>query len=138
MKISSAFPSKYLKAADLPEGRDVFVKIDDVQMEVMEQQSEEKPVCYFIDKQKGLVLNSTNATAIANAFGDDTETWHGRTIALFATTTNFGGRVVPCIRVRVPRPAAAQPAPAPVPQPEPQETENADFGDAGLGDDCPF
>ena len=36
MKIGSAFPGKYLKAADL-DGRDVLVTMDTVVMEVMPQ-----------------------------------------------------------------------------------------------------
>lgn len=131
MKISSAFQSKYLKAADLPEGRDVFVKIDDVQMEVMETQGDEKPVLSFIGKKKTMVLNQTNANAISSVLGDDTEAWHGHSIALFTATTSYNGRTVPCLRVRVPRPAATQPAPAPAPTQAPPEQEMA-------GEDCPF
>ena len=116
MRISSVFPSRFLKASDLPDGRDVRVVIDDVQMEMMEQQNEEKPVCYFQGKDRGLVLNVTNATTISAVLGDDTEAWRGQSIVLFSSTTSFGGRVVPCIRVRVPRPAAPVPQPAPAPQ----------------------
>ncbi len=65
MKISKAFPSKYLKTSDLPEGQDVRVVIDDVRLELMEQTGEEKPVVYFRGKDAGLVLNVTNANAIA-------------------------------------------------------------------------
>lgn len=131
MKISTAFPGKYLKAGDLPDGQDVRVVIDDVRMELMEQQNEEKPVCYFLGKDRGLVLNVTNANSISSVLGDDTEQWHGMPIVLFATTTSFSGRTVACLRVRVPR----QPGPAPAPQ----ETPIADHSDAAAGDDdVPF
>lgn len=106
MRISSAFPSKYLKASDIPDGREVHLKIDTVQIESMETTGDEKPVLYFIDREKGLVLNKTNADAIASVMGDDTDQWRGKPIILFATTTSFGGRTVPCLRVRVPRPSA--------------------------------
>ncbi len=134
MRISSAFPSKYLKATDLPDGRDVRVTIDDVRMELMEQQNEEKPVCFFVGKDRGLVLNRTNADTIAASLGDDTATWNGATVVLFATTTSYGGRTVPCIRVKCPRPApqTQQPATAPPPQ------ETGIAADETSGDDIPF
>ena len=135
MRISNAFPSKYLMASDLPDGRDVRVVIDDVRMELMEQQNEEKPVCYFQGKDRGLVLNVTNANTISAVLGDDTEVWIGHTVMLFATTTSFAGRTVPCIRVRVPRPTT-QPVPVAL---APQETPIADHSDAAAGDDeVPF
>ena len=131
MKISSAFPSKYLRACDLPDDPDVRLVIDDVRMELMEQQHEEKPVCYFQGKDRGLVLNVTNANIISAVLGDDTEAWNGHTVMLFAITTNNAGRTVPCIRVFVPLRTAQR---APVAS-APQETPNADHSDAAAGDD---
>ena len=117
MKISSAFPSKYLKATDIPPGRDVALQIDEVRLEAMEQSKDEKPVLYFIGKQKGLVLNKINGEiTLGNAYGDDCDAWHGRPVVLFASTTMFQGKNVPCIRLRVPNaprqemPNAADPA----------------------------
>lgn len=48
MRISSAFSSKYLRASDIPDGRDAHVKIGTVQLEQMEQGGggDEKPVVY--------------------------------------------------------------------------------------------
>ena len=129
MKISSAFPSKYLKASDIPEGRDISLKIDEVWMENMEQSKDEKPVLYFIGKDKGLVLNVTNGNTLADAYGDDTDDWHGRPVALYASTTTYQGRNVPCLRVRVPRSAPAPVAPR-------QETPVA--ADYAATDDIPF
>lgn len=140
MKISSAFPSKYLKASDIPDGRDVIVKIDVVRMEIMtEAGTEEKPILYFVGKEKGLVLNQTNAGTLATALGDDTETWHGQTVTLFTTTTQFNGRTVPCIRLRVPRQAPPAPQRAPVKAPVPVN-EPAPSNENGnvMDDDIPF
>lgn len=100
MKVSDAYPSKYLKAADIP--RDVAVIIDYVDMETMEQSDDTKPVVYFQGKTKGLVLNKTNALSIEMAYGDEMDDWRGKEITLFATTTMYGGKRVPCLRVRVP------------------------------------
>ena len=101
MKISTAFPSKYLRAGDL-QGREVKVVIDSVQMEdVSGDGTEEKPVAYFVGKQKGLVLNKTNAGKLAAGFGDDTDEWLGKEILIYPDTTQFQGRMVDCLRVRV-------------------------------------
>jgi hypothetical protein len=123
-----------LKAADLPNGQDVPVKMADVRLEMMEQAREEKPVLYFIGKEKGLVLNVTNANTISDRYGDDTETWHGQPIVLLGTTTEFGGKTVPCIRAKMPRPPAN-----PAPVAPPPQTPIADNSDAVAGDDeIPF
>ena len=51
MRISGAFPSPYLKAADL-QGRRVPVKI--LRVEMQDFGDEAKPVVYFEGKSKGL------------------------------------------------------------------------------------
>lgn len=98
--INALFPSKWLKAADI-EGRDVRGTI--VGVDTQEVGDDDiKPVVTFRERElKPLVLNKTNANLISAALGtSDTRHWIGRTIVLFATTTEFGGRRVPCIRVR--------------------------------------
>ncbi len=70
MKINEAFPSNYLKAADLQD-REVTVTMADVKMEKLGDDS--RPVLYFRGKEKGLVLNKTNANNIASRYGDDTD-----------------------------------------------------------------
>ena len=101
MKISSAFPSNYLKAADLQD-RNVMVKIDRVDMEKIGE--DEKPVLYFVGKTKGMVMNKTNASNIANVYGDDTDDWHGQEVVLFSAMVDFQGKSVEAIRVRAPQP----------------------------------
>jgi hypothetical protein len=116
MRISAAFPSTYLKAADL-QGRTVPVAIDRVELE--EIGGEHKPILYFQGKEKGLVLNKTNANNIAAVYGDDTDDWIGGGIQLFPTMVDFQGRSVEAIRVRVaPRKAASAPQPKPASMPQ--------------------
>ena len=107
MKIMSSFPSKYLKAADLGEKEHKLniagVKIEDVGGQGSE---EDKPVLYFVGKQKGVVLNRTNAMAIAAKYGDDTEAWVDKEVVVYPDQTLFQGRMTPCIRMRVPAAAA--------------------------------
>ncbi len=104
MKISESFPSKYLRANDL-NGHTATVCINRVEVEDVGgngKLEDQKPVIYFEGRQKGLVLNKTNATVLQQTLGDDTSAWVGKTIELFPTETTFGGNLVPCIRLRVP------------------------------------
>ena len=73
VKISEAFPSPYLKCADLG-GKPWVMKIRAVVMEDLGQgnDKEAKAVVYFESAKKGFVLNRTNANAIKAAYGDDT------------------------------------------------------------------
>jgi hypothetical protein len=100
MRISSAFPSEYLKAADL-QGRSVRVVMDRVEMKDIG--GDHKPILFFQGKEKGMVLNKTNANNIAVVYGDDTEDWSGREIVLFEAMVDFQGKTVAAIRVRAPQ-----------------------------------
>ena len=80
MKIGSAFPSNFLKAADL-QGRAVMCTIQEVRSEDIGDGH--KPVIYFTGKEKGLVLNRTNALTITEAYGEETDDWVGQQIEVF-------------------------------------------------------
>ena len=54
-----AFPSKYLKSADLA-GKRIPVVIREVVFEEVAQNEADKPVLYFEGKERGMVLNKTN------------------------------------------------------------------------------
>ena len=110
MKISNAFPSKYLRAADLQD-RQVKAVMSRVEMESIGD-DDKKPVLYFTKGNKGLVLNKTNSKVISHAYGDDTDAWEGKEIILFPAMVDFRGDSVEAIRVRIPKPAVP-PAPAP-------------------------
>jgi hypothetical protein len=131
MRISSAFPSEYLKAADL-QGRNISVTISHVEMR--DVGDDNKPVLFFQGKDKGVVLNKTNANNIAIAYGDDTEEWVGKEVVLYEAMVDFQGRSVAAIRIRPPaikdRPRVASKAAG---SPKSQQTENPD-----PSDDIPF
>ncbi len=110
MKISAAFPSRYLKAADLQD-KPITLIMSRVELENIGD-DESKPVLYFTKTAKGLVLNKTNAKVIVAAHGDSTDEWEGKPITLFPAMVDFRGDTVEAIRVRIPKPAAA-PKPAP-------------------------
>lgn len=89
---------KHLKADDL-KGRAIKVTISGV--EITEFKEGKKLVLNFKGKEKGLVLNKTNAKIVGKYFGQDYDKWGGKEIEIFPTETEFNGQLVPCIRVRV-------------------------------------
>ena len=107
MRISGCFPSEYLKAADL-QGRSVAVVIERIEMR--DVGDDHKPVLFFQGKSKGVVLNKTNSTNIAIAYGDETDEWVGKEVILFEAMVDFQGRSVPAIRIRSPQPKDRRPA----------------------------
>ena len=89
MRVSDAFPSNYLKASDL-QGRAIIVAIDRCEIEAIGD--ERKPILYFQGKQKGMVLNKTNANNVAVLYGDDTDDWGGQPVELFEAMVDFQGK----------------------------------------------
>ena len=100
--ISEIYPNKYLKAAEIR--RTIVCKISEVEMATMPG-GEKKPVIYFEGKPKGLVANKTNATVIAEEYGDDYTRWTGCEVELYTTPVTFQSQTKPAIRVRIPEPA---------------------------------
>jgi hypothetical protein len=118
MKINDAFPSTYLKAADLG-GKRVQVIIDKCVMEDIG--GEHKPIVKFQGKDRGLVVNKTNASTIAEIAGtDETDDWKGVKIVLYPTKTEFQGKRVDCIRIDYPTGAVA-------PKPVVEEDDSVPF-----------
>jgi hypothetical protein len=113
MELADVFPSNYIKAADL-KGRTVTVVIADATIEKLGE--DRKLVLTFQGKEKGLVTNKTNANRIAYMYGNNTDAWVGKEIALKAELVDFQGKTVEAIRVQ---PPAQRAAPAPVAKPAP-------------------
>jgi len=97
--INDAFPSNYIKAADL-KGRQVSVKMDRAEYEMIG--NDKKLILYFVGKEKGMVLNKTNASNIATLYGDDTDDWRDQEVILFEAMVDFQGKTVPAIRIKGP------------------------------------
>jgi|SRR5688572_5280966 len=113
MDVNDAFPSKYMKAADL-EGKRVSCTINYVEMEKIGRGNDMKPIVYFVGKKKGLCLNKTNANKIAAITGTtNMDDWSGKVIQVYATDVEFAGELVQGIRVAGASNGAKQPAPAP-------------------------
>ena len=106
MKLSDAFPSRYLKADDLDD-HDWTVTIKSVALEQMGVGADQqvKLVVAFDELDKALICNKTNASTIAKLYGDDTDTWIGKAIVLWPNhDVEFKGEIVSAVRVRSRKP----------------------------------
>ncbi len=107
MKTSDAFPSRFMKVADL-NGKEVAVLISSVELEKVGD--DQKLVCYFKGQLKALVLNKTNTISIEEISGtDETDDWVNVRIVLYPSTVFFNGSKVPCVRIKAPRTASSVP-----------------------------
>ncbi len=102
------FDSTYLRWFDL-NGSPALVRIEKVErLELTLRGGAKKkaPVATLalvkgeIEHMKPLVLNRTNAEAIAALHGNRPAEWTGKEIVLFQTTTKLKGVEVNCIRIR--------------------------------------
>ena len=103
MDISKAFPSKYLKALDdIPDDEAPIYTIRAVETETVGQGPDavDKPVMYFDEVNKGLVLNRTNAGVVEKLYGRDTDDWIGRRVGLYVAEVQFKCEMVPAIRIK--------------------------------------
>jgi hypothetical protein len=100
MNIEQAFPSKYLRAADLPEETLTPFTIESVTIEEIGRDKQKKPVIYFDGESKGFVANKTNCKTIAKVLGSaETDEWIGKSIKLYRTEVQFADEMVESIRV---------------------------------------
>ena len=81
MKMSDAFPSKYVAAHDL-EGRPRKMTMANIVMEEVGRERDTKPVLYFVGATKGMILNKTNGNCIAAQYGEDMDLWPGKDITI--------------------------------------------------------
>lgn len=126
MRVSEAFPSKYLKAeVDIFEGEPVNATISAVEVEEFTDNGvkQRKFVLTFEEFDKALVCNKTNSLTLAKLLGEESDDWPGRKITLYSTEVQFKDEMVASIRIKsklpVERPARgpATTRTKPVPQP---------------------
>lgn len=104
---SSFDQSKYLRAEDMPQEKTLRIKNATEEVVGMGADREKKLVVWFTSTDKGLVLNRTNNRAIRAAYGDPVGGWAGKLVTVFQTQSDFKGRLVPALRVRIPPPKQA-------------------------------
>jgi hypothetical protein len=100
------YGSKYLTAGDLrgEQPRREIGRVDVVELKEKDGSTKRKFVTYFKGVEKPLVLNKTNATKLAAAYGKDRSRWIGVTVELYAEMTSLGKEGV---RLRPLKPTAA-------------------------------
>jgi hypothetical protein len=110
MNINDAFPSKYLSAADIGDSKPTVI-IAGFEMIDLETDDgmESKPFLTFKGAKKGMILNKTNANAIQDLYGFDTDAWIGKAIKLIVTRVDYQGRRVPALRIDPPDRTTAAP-----------------------------
>jgi len=98
--INEFFPGRYFKAETLA-GKARVLRIGAVERDKLSDGSV-KAVVKFEDEPMKLILNRTNANAIATLYGNNTDNWIGKLIELYPTRTPFGSNMVDAVRVRAP------------------------------------
>lgn len=103
MNFNNLFPSDYLKSGDIEDGDTMVLTITGLEMREIGQgdSAQEKPVLFFEEVEKGLVLNKTNATTITEMYGPETDGWTGKKITLFPTQVDFQGKSTMALRVKL-------------------------------------
>ena len=122
------FDNRFLGWWDIPAGKSLVITIDKVARETLDNKKGGKDAKLIIairGHEKGFACNVTNAKAIAGMYGHDTRKWIGKSIALYATTTNAFGETVECIRVKPTIPKGSKSEPESVPEPSEEENPNA-------------
>lgn len=139
MKSTDLFPSKYVKASDLDAGPQL-VALRELAIEEIGQgkDRQSKPVLYFQNRNKGLVLNVTNTRVIEDAYGLETDDWPGKSIELYSTKVDFKGDRVDAVRVRVPKAASADELLQADQAQAPFKPATKERLDAELNDDIPW
>lgn len=100
MQKNVALPSKYLNGSDV--GGQLFeLVIKSIVMEKMENDGAMKPVMYFTNAQKGLVVNATNWDNMAVVYEDESENWIGKTVEMYTEATRTpNGQPTRGVRIR--------------------------------------
>ncbi len=138
MRTTNLFPSRYVKAGDLDAGPQTMAIRELVVEEIGQgKDRQDKPVLYFHNRDKGLVLNVTNTRTIEDAYGTETDDWLGKSIELFSAKVDFKGDRVDAVRVRVPKSASADDLLEEAP-PRPERSKPASDPVEDLNDDVPF
>lgn len=97
----------YLGAYAFQPGEEKIVTIKEVKREIVQNQNgkEECTIAYFEEDVKPLILNKTNADAIAKVWGSPyIEDWLGKKIILRVKKVSAFGEIVDAVRVAKERP----------------------------------
>jgi hypothetical protein len=102
MDTSNLYPSKYVGSDDL-KGNHVTVTIRELKLELLKDRNglqQRKPVLYFQNAKKGLVVNKTNLKSLQSILGSkNSKDWVGKPISLFSIPVQFGDEMRQGIRI---------------------------------------
>ena len=96
MDYKEIYRSKFMKADDL-NGRSATYTVSGCLAEDVGDNT--KLVLAFSETDRPLVLNTTNATTMAELHGPETDGWEGKKVKLIPSTTQFQGKTVKCTRI---------------------------------------
>lgn len=138
--VNDIYTSNYLTAADL-QGKEPIVTI--TQVDVVKMNDGQVKICIFPNnKPKGVVLNKTNARAVNDLYGPETDSWIGKRIKLVTVWTDYQGKPVQAIRIVPPGVDAMQQRGAAPPaddwQAPPARTAAPPPGHPAFDDEVPF
>lgn len=100
--------SAFIKAEDLGDDMPIYT-IASADVKNFDN-GDRKIVVEFRETEKSLPLNMTNARAIGEMYGGDTDGWINRRVMLFSMPTDFQGKTVMAVRLRRPPQQQSQPA----------------------------
>ncbi len=110
MNTDKMFPSKYLKAGELPEEGTLPVTIEKITIEEIGPNKDKKPVIHFEELDKALVCNKTNANTIAKLTSSkETDDWIGVKINLYRAEVEFQGEMIEAIRISIKKASSPKP-----------------------------
>lgn len=119
------FPSKYLKGEDVEDHP--TVTMSHVTREEVGMEREKKPVLFFKEYEKGVVLNKTNSNNIARMYGTETDDWPGKTVVLGTEMVTYQGETKPSIRIWPPKRQVAKSVNAPARRPMVAASDEREF-----------
>jgi hypothetical protein len=116
MKLDQLFPTRYATGADL-NGKAFTFTVAAVSMEQMHSQpgkpAEAKPVLYFKETQKGIVLTRPLAMQIAEILrSTDTDEWTGKKVTIYPQPLIVAGQHRVAIRAKTPTNGTDTPPPS--------------------------
>lgn len=109
--INDLFPSPYLTAADVESKPIWTVKgFTKKTMKNRDGEDEVKPVLFFNEADKGMVLNKTNADIISSLYGSTIEDWINERVQLHSVMVEAFGKRQPAIRIAEQKPGISKQA----------------------------
>jgi hypothetical protein len=124
----SMYGSKYFSVPDLKghRPRRTIGKVEVAELKEKDGTTKRKRIIYLEGEDKPLVLNKTNATKLAMAFGKESADWIRARVELYSEMTSLGKEGV---RLQPLRSVSKAPPVAPTPPPPPQDD---------MSDEIPF